>query len=132
MVRTFASFLWDITIPESDEPPYASTDVAKFVDTLRSTGLDVTPAEDDEYAWYFDCRLPHVRMSCRLGMIGGSPDRWLLACRPCRGLMDWLLRHHWEPEQEGFVRRIAEVFQADSRVCDVRWYSRAEWDRSGI
>ena len=125
MVRTYASFEWDLQIPEESEPPYAADEAEKFVEALRVAGLDVSPPEDGQYAWNIFCQLSHLQMDCQLGLV--MDRKWLLACDPWRGLVDWLLRRRWENEQKQFVSIIDAVLRSDTRISDLQWHTRKEW-----
>jgi hypothetical protein len=125
MARTFARFQWIISLPEDDEPPYAEHDVTALVSNLRAAGFVVSAPEPTEYSWEFDCELAQLNMACELGVIGGEPERWLLACRPVAGRADR------ESEQVVFARRIGELLTTDNRIVDLRWYSPEEWDAVG-
>ena len=130
MVKTLASFVWGTKIPD-DEPPFARLAVEELVTALRACGLDVSPPEDQQYAWGVLCRLAHLRMDCQLGPIGGEPERWLLVCYPLRGWPDWWGGRWREEEQKQFLNRVDAVLRAEGRVIDLRWYTKQEWDRAG-
>ncbi|MBI2805439.1 MAG: hypothetical protein HYX68_10725 [Planctomycetes bacterium] len=131
MVRTLASFKWDVPFAADEQQPFAKADVANLVAGFRAGGIDVTQPEDAEYAWDFFARLPHIGMDCHLGPVGND-QHWLRECYPVRGLVNWLLRRWWVEEQEGFVNRLDETLRADKRISDVRWHTREEWDRNGV
>lgn len=130
MVRTFANFVWDVHVPEGDEPPLAKAEVASFVNSLVSAGLNPTPLVDHGYAWGFSCTLPHLSMDCLFGLVGGEPSRWLLACSPRRGWFDWCRGRWHEDEQRHFARIVDESLRTDPRVSDLVWFTQDEWDRS--
>ena len=127
MIRTFARFAWDITIPNTAQQPYAETEVQGLIAILRASGLDVTEPEDAEYAWDFYAKLTHLQMYCRLGLV----ENWLLTCHPQLGFTNWLFRRSWEPEQQEFVERLTKELEADDRISNLRWFTQAEWDRGG-
>jgi hypothetical protein len=130
MVKTFANFVWAINISKDSDPPFAEPDVSKFVSALNSAGLAVSKAEDDQYAWNFQCELAHLRMDCQLGLVPGDPERWLLACYPFGRWLDRLRGRSWDDEQARFVSVVDTVLRADSRVSDLVWFTKAEWDQS--
>lgn len=131
MVRTYASFVWNVPISEDAQQPCAELEVERLAAALRSAGPDVSPPEDAEYCWWFECRLAHLVMSCRIGLVGGDPPRWLLACDPRRKFFDRLRGRRWEDEQEHFVAAVDGVLRADERIRDVGWFTREEWNRNG-
>ncbi|WP_152050694.1 hypothetical protein [Tautonia marina] len=89
----------------------------------------MTPPEDEQYAWGFACRLPHLRIDCQIGLVGGEQERWLLACYPWRGWADWW-RGRWREDEQGqFVEVADAVLRTDGRVADLQWYTPQEWDR---
>ena len=125
MVRTYANFMWDLDIPEDEEPPYAAVEVEEFRERLRVAGLDLSPPEYAQYCWDFTCQLPHIWLACSLGRIDHC--EWLFACDPSRRLASWLHWGRWDDEQEHFVSVVDSVLRTDTRVTNLRWYTRQEW-----
>ena len=125
MVRTYASFEWNISIAPEAMQPYAEADVARLVASFRTVALDVTDPEDGEYAWDFRARLPHIEMHCQLGLVENK--QWLLACNPHRGLLNWMLSRYWESEQQAFVESLHKCLLVDNRISTVQWYTQREW-----
>ena len=131
MIPTFANFAWDIETADNDSPPFAARIVEGFAATIKAAGLKISRVQDQAYAWGFDCSLPHLVMECQLGLVGGQPETWLLACRPRRSLGDWWRGTWREDEQEAFVNSVDAVLRADVRVKGLRWYTEKEWDQPG-
>ncbi len=130
MVRTFASFTWDVPIAADAQQPYAESEVANLVASFRAAGIELTQPMDAEFAWDFFGKLPHIEMYCQLGLV--ESNSWLLTCHPQRSFVSWILRRWWEQEQEDFVRRLNEELRSEKRISEVRWYSPEEWNRVGV
>lgn len=127
MVGTHADFVWDISITPACVSPYAEQEVVVLVNSFKAAGLEVTTPEDGDYAWDFECKLPHLLMHCKLGLIGDKPVRWLLSFYPLRGLVNWWFDRWWEEEQSWLVRVVDGVLRKNSQVSGLRWYTTDRW-----
>lgn len=131
MVGMHASFIWDIPVSFDHEPPYAEREVAALVDSMKAAGLEVSVPQNAQYAWDFDCKLPHLRMDCQLGLIEDPQLNWLLSFYPWRGLVNWWWGRWWEDEQNWLVDVVDGVLRKNNQISGLKWYTTDEWMKSG-
>jgi hypothetical protein len=131
MVGMHASFIWDIPITRDSQPPYSEQEVRALVESMKAAGLEVSVPVDAQYAWEFDCKLPHLSVYCQLGLIEDPQLNWLLSFYPWRGLVNWLWGRWWEDEQNWLVDVADGVLRKNSQISGLRWYTCDQWMKAG-
>jgi len=128
MLRTFVSFEADWPHAR-DSQPYGKQFAEWLAPQLVARGLPVSgPEACEDYAWYFRFEGPGVDVGSLFALIDDGVRMWGIHSYSSRGWKAFFRGMDVEPVIRPYLQAMDEVLRSDSRIHNIRWYTKKEWD----